>query len=351
MVAVIIPTLNEELFIENCLESVRQQSYPFEQMDVMVVDGGSTDRTCEIVNAYSSKYSNVRLLHNPDRIQSVAFNIGYQQSNASILIRLDAHALYNEVYIEQCIKHIKSNNELGNVGGIWDIQPQSDTKVSMANALLNQSRFGIGGASYRVGANEGYVDTVPFGAFPRKVIDEIGGMRVDLPRGEDNEYNYRIRHAGYKILLDPKIVATYFARNTIGSSMRQMYQNGLSIGILTDINVYIINIRHFVPLLFFFFFSLGFITSWICVSIRFIFLSVLILYMVLDIVASIVASRRHGLILISLLMLMFPLIHLSYGWGTFEAIWKGMKRKYGFICVFLLPFRILYLTLKLVLRR
>lgn len=350
MIAVVIPTLNEEHFIERCMDSVRHQTFPFEQMDVMVVDGGSTDKTCEIVQAYSERYPNVRLLHNPKKIQSAAFNLGYQQSSAPILIRLDAHALYNSVYIECCVNHIQDNNSLGNVGGIWDIQPQNESLASVANALLNQSRFGIGGASYRVGAEEGYVDTVPFGAFPRKVIDEIGGMREDLPRGEDNEYNYRIRYSGYKILLDPKIVATYFARNNISASMRQMYQNGLSIGKLAEINIDIINIRHFVPLLFVCFIILGIAISWIWIPIAKLFVGILLLYIFLDLVASIVASRRNGVVYIPLLLLLFPLIHLSYGWGTLETIGKDLYNKYGILGVFILPFRIVSLSSKLFFR-
>ena len=347
MVAIVIPTLNEEHFIERCLDSVRQQSYPFEQMDVMVVDGGSTDRTCEIVKEYSSKYPNVRLLHNPQKIQSVAFNIGYQQSSAHILIRLDAHALYNKVYIERCVEHLNSDSSLGNVGGIWDIQPQGDGWVSVANALLNQSRFGIGGASYRIGAEKGYVDTVPFGAFPRKVIDKIGGMREDLPRGEDNEYNYRIRRAGYNILLDPQIVAVYFARKTIGSSMRQMYQNGVSIGKLAEINIDIIDLRHFIPILFLCALFVGGILSFVWKPFAFLYMMMIALYLLLDIIASSSVSIKKGILYIPALFVMFPLIHLSYGWGTLESVWGTVKRKYGLLCIFVLPFFIIFLSLKL----
>ena len=75
-VAVVIPTLNEEKFIACCLDSVIAQSYPFDDMDVMVVDGGSKDRTKEIVEDYKRKYQNIRFLNNPGRIQSIAFNIG-----------------------------------------------------------------------------------------------------------------------------------------------------------------------------------------------------------------------------------------------------------------------------------
>ena len=143
-VAVIIPTLNEEKFIARCLDSVINQSYPFEDMDVMVVDGGSQDRTREIVEKYHTKYENIRLLQNPGRIQSIAFNIGVKNSDASYIVRLDAHALYKPYYIEGCVRGLESDASRGNVGGQWDIQPQNNSLWAMTNAILNYSKFGIG---------------------------------------------------------------------------------------------------------------------------------------------------------------------------------------------------------------
>ena len=151
-VAVIIPTLNEEKFIARCLDSVIEQSYPFKDMDVMVVDGGSNDRTREIVEEYGRKYTNIRFIQNPGRIQSIAFNIGIQSSTAPYIVRLDAHALYKPYYIEGCIKGLEGDSKRGNVGGQWDIQPQNDSLWAITNAILNYSKFGIGGASYRIGA-------------------------------------------------------------------------------------------------------------------------------------------------------------------------------------------------------
>ena len=118
-VAVVIPTLNEERFIARCLDSVISQSYPFADMDVMVVDGGSKDRTKEIVTAYNKKHPNIRLLTNPRRIQSIAFNIGVQNSSAPYIVRLDAHALYKPYYIEGCMKGLEGDPKRGNVGGQW----------------------------------------------------------------------------------------------------------------------------------------------------------------------------------------------------------------------------------------
>ncbi len=326
-VAIVIPTLNEERFIQRCLDSVRQQSYPFNQMDVMVVDGGSTDKTQDIVNDYAVEYPNVRLLPNTNRIQAAAFNIGWRNTKAEIIIRMDAHATYNVRYVELCCKHLQEDGQRGNVGGIWDIKPQHKGLVAEANALLNQSRFGIGGAAFRVGAEAGYVETVPFGAFPRKVIEIIGGMNEKLPRGEDNEYNYRIRKAGYKIFLDPEIVATYYARDTIKGSMRQMYQNGYSIGKLLRLNPQIVSLRHLVPLCF-----VAILLSLMVLSLLFshymcsiLLCFIFLIYIMAALVAAMCICQKESYRFLFILPIMFFLIHISYGWGTIVGL---LKNKY-----------------------
>lgn len=326
-VAVIIPTLNEEKFIARCLDSVIGQSYPFEEMDVMVIDGGSRDRTQEIVNQYHKKYENIRLLHNPGRIQSIAFNIGVKDSTAPYIVRLDAHALYKPFYIEGCIEGLKGDSNRGNVGGQWDIQAQNDNIWAETNAILNYSRFGIGGASYRVGAKAGNVDTVPFGSFPRTLIEKIGGMREDLPRGEDNEFNSRIHKAGYDIYFDPRIECVYYARPTLKASCKQMYANGVSIGHLFYVDRDSIGLRHLIPLLF----VSGIIVGTIASFVWFPFFSALCaglgLYLVCDFWASMTAAKEHGLKYFLPLLMMFCSVHVSYGWGTIVGLFTGVKLK------------------------
>lgn len=148
------------------------------------------------------------------------------------------------------LRKSKKDSTRGNVGGKCNILPFNNSVWAKTNAILNHSRFGIGGAAFRVSKEAHNTDSVPFGAFPRKIIEKIGGMREDLPRGEDNEYNSRIRKAGYKIFFDPNIISSYFARPTLGASCKQMYANGNSIGYLCYIDREAIGIRHLVPLLF-----------------------------------------------------------------------------------------------------
>lgn len=326
-VAVIIPTLNEEKFIARCLDSVIEQSYPFRDMDVMVVDGGSNDRTREIVEEYGRKYINIRFIHNPGRIQSIAFNIGVVNSDAPYIVRLDAHALYKPYYIEGCIKGLEGDSKRGNVGGQWDIQPQNDSLWAITNAILNYSKFGIGGASYRIGAKAGDVDTVPFGSFPRTMIEKIGGMRDDLPRGEDNEFNSRIKRAGYSIYFDPAIECIYYARPTLKASCRQMYANGESIGHLFYVDRDSIGLRHMIPLIFVVGIIGGTILSLVFLPFVYLLLAELCLYFLCDFGASLLAAKEHGWKFLLPLFVMFFCVHFSYGWGTIVGFFTGRKLK------------------------
>lgn len=325
-VAIIIPTLNEERFISRCLNSIIKQTYEFEKMDVMIIDGGSNDKTKDIVAEYQKSHQNIRFIENKKKIQSVAFNIGFKKSTAPYIIRLDAHAEYDSKYISLCIENLKQDEKRGNVGGRCNILPFNQSLWAQTNAILNHSRFGIGGAAFRVSNEAHDTDSVPFGAFPRKIIEKIGGMREDLPRGEDNEYNSRIRKAGYKIFFDPNIISSYFARPTLGASCKQMYANGNSIGYLYYIDREAIGIRHLVPLLFVISGLFSIIISVLWSPFCYVFCGGLALYLIADAIASIMGAKDNVKCTLPLFILFFC-VHVSYGMGTIAGLIKGLKTK------------------------
>lgn len=325
-VAIVIPTLNEERFISRCLDSIIKQTFKFEKMDVMIIDGGSNDKTKDIVAKYQKSHQNIRFLENKKKIQSVAFNIGFKKSTAPYIIRLDAHAEYDSKYISLCIENLKQDEKRGNVGGRCNILPFNQSLWAQTNAILNHSRFGIGGAAFRVSNEAHNTDSVPFGAFPRKIIEKIGGMREDLPRGEDNEYNSRIRKAGYKIFFDPNIISSYFARPTLGASCKQMYANGNSIGYLYYIDREAIGIRHLVPLLFVVSGLFSIIISVLWSPFCYVFCGGLALYLIADAMASIMGAKDNVKCTLPLFILFFC-VHVSYGIGTIAGLIKGLKTK------------------------
>jgi glycosyltransferase involved in cell wall biosynthesis len=320
IVAIIIPTLNEERFIARCLESVLAQTFDASQMDIMVLDGGSTDQTVSIVEQMAAQYPNIRLITNPKRYQSAAFNLGVASSDAPYIIRLDAHVIYDEQYIAHCIDLLRNHPEYGNVGGICEILPQNESLIARANALLNHLKFGIGGADFRVGTQAQGTDSVPFGAFPRQVVEQVGGMREDLARGEDNEYNSRIRKAGYIVWLDPSIRSTYYARPTLGSSCKQMYANGVSIGQLFYIDRQAIGLRHLVPLAFVLALTGSALLAIFSIYGLYLLAAVLGAYILAALAADIDACRKYGWEYIFILPVLFFCVHVSYGVGTMVGL-------------------------------
>jgi len=325
-IAVIIPTLNEERFIGNCLDCLIKQTFPFEKMDVMVVDGGSKDKTRIIVDGFSQKYENIRLLDNPGKIQSIAFNIGVNNSDAPYIIRLDAHVEYDSRYVELCLKHLETIPDIGDVGGICITKTRNKGLLPEANKILCQSKFGIGGAAFRVGAEAGFVDTVPFGAFPRHIVEMVGGMREDLARAEDNEYVSRIHKAGYKVYLDPAIVSTYYARDTFRGIIKQMYANGLSIGQLFYVDKSAIGLRHFVPFAFVCSLIISILGAIFFLPFLYLLLAILGAYVICALFATVALCVKNGWEYFLILPSLFFCVHVTYGWGTIVGLFKYAKQ-------------------------
>lgn len=321
-VTLIIPTLNEEDYIRQCLQSAHTQSYPDDLTEILIVDGGSTDMTLSVVKEEQAEHPNVTILKNKKRIQSSAFNLGVSCSKGSIIIRWDAHCIYDPDYIRFCVLN-HSEGDYGNVGGSIAVLPGSKTLMSRNIALVNCSAFGLGGAAFRRRPERALVDTVPFGAFRKEVIKQIGPMNDRLPRGEDNEYNSRIRKAGYKILLDPRIKSSYIARKDLKSFLRQMYTNGFSVGVLTRLSVSYIRIRHIVPLLFLLFLFCGLLASFVSPVLHSVFIVVLTVYFILNLVYAIKGCMADDLRIIPLMFYTVFLVHICYGWGTLVGILTG----------------------------
>ena len=318
---ILIPVLNEYSRIVPCLDSIWKQDYPSERFEVIIADGGSSDGTQQLIRDTYPDRPNLRIIDNPKRTQAAAFNLGIAHSTAPYLMRMDAHCIYAPSYVRLILQHLKEDEHRGNVGGAWDFAPGADTYIGNAICIFNQCRFGIGGATFRVGGKAGEVDTVPFGAFPRKVIDLIGGMNEILFRGEDNEYNARIHSKGYTVFFDPQIRCTYYCRSNLKACLQQMYANGLSIGLLMRYAPYGIGLRHMVPAAFMLSLFLG--IALLFVPFGWIFLTMdLLAYFTVGLIASFLAARKFGLQYLGVLPFIFFTNHIAYGAGTIIGLFR-----------------------------
>ena len=334
--SIVIPVLNEEKFIENCIESIIKNNDDIENMEILIIDGGSTDNTVEIVNSISLKYNFVKLLHNPNKITPSALNIAIKQSSGEFIVRLDAHAEYSQNYVNKSIKILETtDNNVANVGGYIKTKPSNNSLFSKAVSLCLSSIFGVGMSKFRIAKpkKREYSDTVPFGCFRRNLFEEIGFFNEDEPRNEDLEFNKRILENGKKIILDPEISSVYFSRSDPKNLFLQQFDNGKIVTNKFRGKKSFHKPRHYVPFLFFLYlisipiiFFASYAKNFSIQSYVF-YLIPLLAYTTLNLGFSLfLAIKKRNAFLFPFLLFTFFLIHFTYGLGSFFGVFLNNKK-------------------------
>ncbi len=226
-VSIIVPCYNEQTTIRHLLDSVLAQTYPHAQMELVISDGFSTDRTRAVIAAFQKEHSDlmVRVVDNLARTIPSGLNQAIRESSGEIIVRLDAHSMPIPEYVERCVAAHESGRG-DNVGGVWEIRAGADTQIAKAISFAASHPLGVGDAMYRLNAKAGAVDTVPFGSFRRSLIDKIGVFDETLLSNEDYEFNTRVRESGGMVWLDPSIRSVYFSRSTLGKLAAQYWRYG-----------------------------------------------------------------------------------------------------------------------------
>ena len=222
-VSILIPTYQERDYIEECLASIRAFSKPDDvEVEVLVIDGMSTDGTREIVARISESDAGVRLIDNPQRFQSQALNIGIGASRSDFILRLDAHSFYPRDYLERCLE-TATRVDADNTGGVVNTMRRGEHyQAGLVQALITH-KFGVGNSGFRTDAAEGPADTVPYGFFRRSIFDRVGLFDERLVRAQDYEMNRRIIAAGGKVWRNPKIQISYFPQPDMTSFIRKQF--------------------------------------------------------------------------------------------------------------------------------
>lgn len=320
MLSVICPIYNEEKYIDKCIKSILNQDYPKDCLEIIFVDGISTDSTRNIIKKYTEQYPFIHLIDNPEHIVPPAMNIGLNASTGDIIIRLDAHAEFPTNYFNR-LTNALIELEADNVGGVCMTLPTSDNIVPKAIAAVLSSKFGMGNSSFRVGAKDvQQVDTVPFGCWHRELFDKIGYFDEELIRNQDDEFNGRIIKNGGKIYLLPDVQIKYYARDKISKVSKMFYQYGLFKPLVNKKLGAPATIRQFFPPILVLGIFLGGILSIFFNVLAIPYIGILSLYIILALYSSLKSSKNFIQVLVQTYV--YFVVHMSYGIGYLHGIWK-----------------------------
>lgn len=327
-VSIVIPMRNEERYIGKCLQSILENNYSLEKMEIFVVDGMSEDNSKKIVEQFASKYSQVKLLENPKKITPVARNIGIRNAKGKVIIIVDAHRFLGKDFIIKSIRCLQDMPEVWCVGGIAISIGENFWSNLIALAL--SFPFGVGDAKYRTGKSRGFVDIVACPAYRGKVFDEIGLFDEKLIRNQDNEFNFRLTKTGGKIYLDPEIKSYYYVRPSLSKLWKQHFQYSYWNVKIVQKYKRTTSWRHAVPPVFLISLIIsgiaGVFTKWGL----YLLLTIGGIYIAASLLSSLAIAAKNGWRYFPFLPLTFAIIHFGYGFGFLKGIWDFAIRSKHF---------------------
>lgn len=324
LVTVIMPIRNEAGFIRESLQAVLNQDYPQDWMEILVVDGMSTDGTREIVQDFREAFPNIRLIDNPGKIVPTGMNIALQQAQGEMIVRVDGHCIIQQDYVRRCVEYL-GDGKIDGVGG--PMETIGETDMAQAIALAMSSPFGVGGSAFRTIKDRSMlVDTVAFPAYRRETIQKAGLYDEEMVRNQDDEYNFRLREMGGKILLTPDIRSRYYSRSSLKSLWRQYYQYGFWKVRVMQKHPRQMSLRQFIPP--------AFVGSLLLLALFAIFLPAARVLLAVDVaayiganlLASTLTASKHGWRYFLYLPLIYAILHVSYGAGFLYGLMKFMGR-------------------------
>jgi glycosyltransferase involved in cell wall biosynthesis len=320
-ISVIIPVYNEEDYVETLIGSLGKQEYPRSEVELLFVDGGSTDQTIHRLKGLREGYlagesmheldfDPFRILLNPNKIVPHALNIGVKAATHDVIIRLDAHTEYAPDYFSQVVKTLAETGA-DIVGGPTRVASRSLFQKAVGTAIC--SRFAIGGSRVHQEDFRGETDSVTFGAWRRRVFEKAGGFDTRLVRNQDDEFHYRAKSLGFRLFQEPAIKLYYYPRDTPWGLLRQYYQYGKYKPLVLAKVKSEVKLRHLIPsafVLYLLSLPLSILWVWWCIPV--------LIYLVAAFAFSIKNGATSGER--CCLAIAYPLIHLGYGAGFLRGI-------------------------------
>ena len=329
-VSLCVVAYNEEYFLPNLLKDLSNQTYPHELIELVLIDGCSTDGTKRMMTEFADRNSPgfcpIIVLDNEKRIQAAGWNVALMHATGDVIIRIDAHTSIPAEFTALNMKAIQDGEYVS--GGIRPCLIEDETPWRKTLLKTENSLFGSSIAKSKSGQKKEYVKTLFHAAYRREVFADSGGFNENLLRTEDNEIHYRIRQAGYKFCFDPNIKSYQYARSSLKKMIKQKYGNGYWVGLTVGICPGCVSLYNFVPLVFVL--GIVFTTALALMHIWQLAAIMWTLYLMFGLFSVAEANKKETFQPLTLLMPgLFLILHVSYGIGTLIGLllipWKRKK--------------------------
>ncbi len=324
LISVIMAVQNEERFIGQTLNQLYEQNYPPEKLEVIVIDGYSTDKTVEIAESYKNTLPGLKILQNPKKLAGSSRNMGFKEARGEYCVVVDGH-----VYIENK-NLLRDMVEIFHASGVdvlsrpQPLTPPDNSYFQNAVAYARESMIGHGTDSTIYNMQyEGRVDPSSSGSMHRKtVFEEVGYVDEDFDAAEDYEFNYRISRKGYDSYISPRLAVFYYPRETLGGLLRQMIRYGLGRFRFVRKHSSQIISGNLIPPLFYVLLILTAILSIFVNGLWMVPAALMALYLGGIILGSIITAFKRGLKYLPLFPIIYITIHFGLAWGFISGIFK-----------------------------
>lgn len=332
LVTMMIVVRNEEPYIPSAILSLLNQKYPKDRLELLIIDGKSTDRTVEAARETVARFCRdeneavaVRYLENPRKLLASGWNIGLKEARGEYVVRIDAHAQADPYLVAHGVQILTEKPDVVCAGGC--IEAKSLTSKGQVISDVLSSPFGVGNARFRWATEPGYVDTVAYGVYRKSVFEKAGYFNETFARNQDNDMHGRIKKCGGKFYLDTTVRSVYHSRETVRGMAKQANGNGRWNIITCKLSESKegLSLRHLIPLFFVLANLLLILLGIFWRPFRWLFLAMYVLYFGLA-VGFAVQKTRHPLKVLHMCGY-FWLLHMSYGFGSLVEIFRKPKAK------------------------
>jgi len=303
-VSVILPILNEERDLSNCISAILQQDYPSE-IEVILALGPSEDKTTQIAEKLSASDSRIKLVSNPTGQTAVGLNLAIKVSSNEIICRIDGHSEISNNYVKTAVEILQQKNAV-NVGGL--MYADSDSGLQRVVAQAMRSKLGVGPSKFHTGGSAGESDTVYLGTYKKAAVLAAGGFDERYIRAQDWELNYRLRKNGGLIWFDPRLQVTYRPRSTFKKLAKQYFQYGRWRRVISRQHINTVNFRYLAPP---FAVATNALSIFFSIIINPLFITPLLIYFCALIIGSLFIGRK----VIDKLIMPFVLATMHFSWG------------------------------------